>query len=104
MSKAKGSRTFVCLVDNYRRPSRRRNTAGRYLVGAKDEKEAKELLQKAVKFGSVQVYYEVEKETGDDKFLTRGQIQRVFSGLNLNTGEEQTVYECPRKATDPISN
>lgn len=49
---------YVCLVDNYRRPSRRRNTYGRYRVGAKSEKEAKEILQKFIKFGSVQVYYE----------------------------------------------
>lgn len=49
---------YVCLVDTYRRPSRWRNTRGRYRVGAKNEKEARRLLQKAIGFGSVLVYYE----------------------------------------------
>lgn len=70
---------YILLVDAYRRPSRRRNTAGRYRVGAKTEKEAVELLRDKIKFGSIQVYYrcsddenaknkvdykEVVKETG----------------------------------------
>ena len=45
---------YVCLVDNYRRPSRQRNTKGRYLVCAKTEREAKEILQNKIGFGSVQ--------------------------------------------------
>lgn len=53
---------YICLVDSYRRPSRKRNTAGRYIVCAKNKKEAKELLQKAIGFGSVSVYYEVSSE------------------------------------------
>lgn len=59
--------TYVCLVDNYRRPSRQRNTEGRYLVGAKSEDEAKELLQKAIKFGSIQVYYRTTDDEGQLK-------------------------------------
>lgn len=55
---------YVCLVDNYRRPDRQRNTAGRYLVCAKTEREAKEILQNKIGFGSVQVYYKVTKEYG----------------------------------------
>lgn len=47
----------IVLVDYYRRPSRQRNTEGRYRVGAKTEKEAEELVQKAIGFGSVQFYY-----------------------------------------------
>lgn len=47
----------IVLVDVYRRPSRCRNTQGRYRVGAKTEKEAVELVQKAIGFGSVQFYY-----------------------------------------------
>lgn len=50
-------RQAIVLVDNYRRPSRQRNTNGRYRVGAKTEKEAEELVQKAIGFGSVQFYY-----------------------------------------------
>lgn len=48
---------YICLVDYYRRPSRQRNTTGRYRVGAKTTNEAKKLVQKAIGFGSVQVYY-----------------------------------------------
>ncbi len=55
---------YVCLVDNYRRPSRQRNTKGRYLVCAKTEREAKEILQDKIGFGSVQVYYQVTEEYG----------------------------------------
>lgn len=47
--------TYLCFVDNYRRPSRQRNTKGAYFVGAKSPKQAKELLQKAIGFGSILV-------------------------------------------------
>lgn len=56
----KQTNQYICLVDHYRRPSRRRNTAGRYRVGAKSPMEAKKLVQKAIGFGSVQVYYKEE--------------------------------------------
>ena len=55
-------RQAIVLVDNYRRPSRQRNTAGRYRVGAKTEKEAEELVQKVIGFGSVQFYYWEDKD------------------------------------------
>jgi len=51
-------KNYICIVDGYRRPSRKRNTAGRYRVGAKTEAEAKKQLQQAIGFGSIQVYYE----------------------------------------------
>lgn len=47
--------TYLCFVDNYRRPSRQRNTKGAYFVGAKSPKQAKELLQKTIGFGSILV-------------------------------------------------
>lgn len=47
--------TYLCFVDNYRRPSRQRNTKGAYFVGAKSPKQAKELLQNAIGFGSILV-------------------------------------------------
>ena len=56
-------KNYILLVDNYRRPSRQRNTAGRYRVGAKTPKEAKELLQEKIKFGSIQMYYECKDVT-----------------------------------------
>ena len=46
-------KTFILVVDGHRRPSRRRNTAGTYRVGAKTEKEAIEILRKAIGFGSI---------------------------------------------------
>ena len=55
---SKPVKQFVCVVDGWRRPSRQRNTHGRYRVGAKDEKSAKCMLQKAIRFGSVQVIFE----------------------------------------------
>ena len=42
---SKRSKNYICIVDGYRRPGRRRNTAGRYRVGAKTAAEAKKLLQ-----------------------------------------------------------
>lgn len=58
---------YVVLVDSHRKcgimcPAKdmlyQRATKGRYRVAAKNEKEAQELVQKAVGFGSVHVYYE----------------------------------------------
>lgn len=51
-------RNYILLVDNYRRPSRQRNTSGRYRVGAKTPDEAVKLLRERIGFGSIQVYYE----------------------------------------------
>ncbi len=56
--------TYRCEVDLYRNGSvfrdssnrlYDRNTRGVYLVGARNPKEAKKLLQKAIKFGSITV-------------------------------------------------
>lgn len=54
-------KNYICLVDNYRRSSRKRNTYGRYRVGAKNPKQARKILQNAIGFGSVLVYYEDAK-------------------------------------------
>lgn len=56
---SKPIRNYILLVDSYRRPSRRRNTAGRYRVGAKSPEEAVKLLRAVIGFGSIRVYYEV---------------------------------------------
>ena len=55
---------FICTVDGYRRPSRQRNTQGRYIVTARSEKEAEKKLQAAIKFGSIEILYEVTPEYG----------------------------------------
>lgn len=60
---SKPNKNFICFVDNYRRPSRQRNTHGRYRVGAKTESEAKEILQKLIGFGSIQVCCESKNVT-----------------------------------------
>lgn len=61
---SKESKNYICIVDGYRRPGRQRNTAGRYRVGAKTAAEEKKLLQRAIGFGSILVYYEdVNPET-----------------------------------------
>lgn len=52
-------KNFVLLVDHYRRPSRQRNTTGRYRVGAKSADEAIKILKKKIGFGSITVYYEI---------------------------------------------
>lgn len=54
-------KNFIVIVDGYRRPSRKRNTAGMYRVGAKTKEEARELVQQAIGFGSVLVYREDPK-------------------------------------------
>ena len=72
---------YVLLVDNYRRPERQRNTAGRYRVAAKSEKEAIDLLREKIKFGSINLYYE---DMGTPKHLTlpyKNVKREVFDGL-----------------------
>lgn len=85
--------TYVCLVDKHRRHTLSRNTQGRYLVSAKNQEDAKKRLQKAIGFGSVQVYYKVEREIGTDRFIKSGEIFKVEP-----TGD----LMMPRHATDPI--
>lgn len=92
--------TYVCTVDTWRRPSRQRNTQGRYLAGAKSEKEAKALVQAAIGFGSVKVYYRATGDDGEipadnrhDRKMALGQVMRVLGNGSL---------EPPRKATDPL--
>lgn len=47
--------TFVAVVDGHRKPSMRRNTYGRYLIGAKSKDEAAAILKSQIGFGSVQI-------------------------------------------------
>lgn len=82
MSKKKTTRchTYVVLVDWHNRY--KHNTAGRYLVGANSEKEAKDMLQKAIGFGSVQVYYCATDDgyrltNSCDALMSYGQMQKV---------------------------
>lgn len=82
-------RQAVVLVDAYRRPSRRRNTYGRYIVGAKTEKEAEKFVRNAIGFGSVKFYYWKKDDTSDKK----AEYKEVLKDF---------TYEKSRKATDKI--
>ena len=68
--------TYLCFVDNYRRPSRQRNTKGAYFVGAKSPKQAKELLQNAIGFGSILVKGTTTQAQMAYKQLQKTRIQR----------------------------
>lgn len=95
----------ICLlVDTYRRPSRRRNTAGRYQVGARSAKEAKRILQKMIGFGSVIIYYE---DRNPERVLKRGEAVRVqIPGAQIVPPgvpgiSDKTLYLPVRHATAP---
>lgn len=49
---------YILLVDSHK--PYRRETSGRYRVGAKTEKEAITVLRNKIKFGSIQVYYKCD--------------------------------------------
>lgn len=91
---------YICLVDAYRRPSRQRNTSGRYIVCAKNEKEAKNLLQKAIGFGSVQVYYKVSsgsyKQEQEIK-MKQGEMYKVNN--DFSKGFLEFVFTPVKHAT-----
>lgn len=71
---------YILLVDNYRRLSRQRNTAGRYRVAAKTPDEAILLLKEKIKFGSIQVYYVCNPETDNGEWLEYKQVKKeVFN-------------------------
>ncbi len=93
LKKMKDVKQAIVLVDNYRRPSRKRNTAGRYRVGAKTEKEATHLVQKAIGFGSVQFYC---WDTTSDK---TAEYKQVIKEVPADT---DYIYEEPRHACSPI--
>lgn len=58
-------RIYQLLVDPYRRPSRRRNTAGRYFVATTSEQKAVVMLQKCIRFGSIQCIGTIEPYHAD---------------------------------------
>lgn len=67
-------KNYVLLVDSYRRPDRRRNTAGRYRVGAKTPEEAVRLLRAVIGFGSIRVHFEANDVSVGYKEV----VQEVF--------------------------
>ena len=97
--KIRGRRTrnFICLVDHYRRPSRQRNTAGRYRVGAKNPEHARKLLQSAIGFGSVQVCYE-DNTTNLSDMLPVGECRKE----TWDPGSRRFVHVPARHAGSPL--
>ena len=94
----------IVLVDTYRRPSRRRNTAGRYRVGAKTEKEAEELVRAVIGFGSVQFYYWESEDSTHQKVKYKEVVKEVY---NVRLADElpKATFSCekPRHACDPLT-
>ncbi len=91
-------RQAIVLVDAYRRPGRRRNTAGRYRVGAKTEKEAEKLVRTTIGFGSVKFYY-WERDNG---YLPKVKYREVVKEVaNTRLADTGFSYEQPRHACAP---
>ena len=90
----------IVLVDAYRRPSRRRNTAGRYRVGAKTKKEAEELVRAAIGFGSVKFYYWEKENNTHPKVKYKEVVKEI---LNSQLADTTYSYEKPRHACDPLT-
>jgi len=93
-------RQAIVLVDAYRRPSRRRNTAGRYRVGAKTEKEAEELVKAAIGFGSVKFYYWEREDSTHQKVKYKEVIKEI---PNSRLADTSYSYEKPRHACEPLT-
>lgn len=91
------TRNYICLVDTYRRPSRQRNTAGRYRVGAKNPKAARKLLQSAIGFGSVLVYYE-DNTNQLSELVPIGECRREI----WNTRSKRFDQTPVRHACEPV--
>ena len=87
--KKKKFKNYICLVDYYKPLYLQRRTRGRYRVGAKNEKEAKQFVQKAIGFGSVMVYYQASELLVDYK-----EVFREKYNPNLpNTKEKNYGFE-----------
>lgn len=96
---SKPVKNFILLVDSHRRASRKRNTAGRYRVGAKTPDEAVQLLRAAIGFGSIRVYYECKpgKQTGGAPLVGYKEVvQEVSDGTHFR-------HVPPHHATAPRS-
>lgn len=93
-------RQAIVLVDAYRRPSRRRNTAGRYRVGAKTEKEAEELVRAAIGFGSVKFYYWEREDSAHPKVKYKEVVKELAESRLV---DKTYSYEKPRHACEPLT-
>lgn len=102
---SKPIKNYILLVDSHRRPSRQRNTAGRYRVGAKSADEAVNLLRDAIGFGSILVYYEVIPGVHDYDGPMVGYKTVVQQIPNDHVGRGPRFdYIQPHHATAPQAN
>lgn len=88
---------YILLVDYYKSPRLKRNTAGRYRVGAKSPQEAVKLLREKIGFGSIQVHYKCEE---NDKLTVpyKCVVKEVFKDGGRGA---QFVHEQPVHANAP---
>ena len=93
-------RQAIVLVDAYK-PVKRHNTAGRYRVGAKTEKEAEELVRAAIGFGSVRFYY-WEKENSTQPKVRYKEVVKEIPNPNSQFPNMTYSYEKPRHACEPL--
>lgn len=93
---------YICLVDYHRRPSRCRNTAGRYRVGAKTPKEAIKLLREKIGFGSIQCYYQCDiSKENPKRIIGYKEVVKEVTYTDEN-GKMCFKYVEPHHATAPI--
>ena len=90
----------IVVVDAYRRPSRRRNTAGRYRVGAKTEKEAISLVRAVIGFGSVEFLYWERPDSNNKKVGYKEVVKEIPHTRLVDTAYS---YEKPRHACEPFA-
>lgn len=89
---------YVAVVDSYRRPSRKRRTAGLYFVFDKNEKKAKATLQNTIGFGSIRMDGKMINIPDFDKIRKHG---NVFYIKHIpHNGKYVTVLLKPYHATD----
>lgn len=92
-------RQAIVLVDAYKSPLKRHNTAGRYRVGAKTEKEAEELVRAAIGFGSVKFYYWERDDSTQPKVAYKEVVKEI---PNSRLADTRFSYEKPRHACEPL--
>lgn len=95
-------KNFILLVDTYRRPSLKRNTAGRYRVGAKTPDEATKLLRAKIGFGSIFVYYECDPDADTRAGLRQVAYKEVVQEYRVSeNGKSVVKYREPHHANAP---
>lgn len=96
----KNIKQAIVLVDDHRRPSRRRNTAGRYRVGAKTEKEAISLVRAAIGFGSVEFLCWEQLDSNSKKVGYKEVVKEI---PHTRLADTDYTQEKPRHACEPLT-